>query len=89
MQVRANISACRIQVLPQTETTLLGAAILAGLGCGVYADLSAAGGAFKNEDGVIVEPDTVIHTIYRKKFARWQNLLERLSLKAGSEKQFS
>jgi sugar (pentulose or hexulose) kinase len=36
MQIRADISGCQVDVFPQTETTLQGAALLAGLGSGYY-----------------------------------------------------
>ncbi len=38
MQIKADVSGCDVDLLPQDETTLLGAALLAGLGAGVYRD---------------------------------------------------
>ncbi len=80
MQMRANITGCHIRVLPQSETTLLGAAILAGLGTGIYADLSDAGAAIQNEDGVILEPDTAIHALYQERFTNWLDILKRITI---------
>ena len=79
MQMRANITGCRIRVLPHSETTLLGAAILAGLGCEVYADLPAAGAAMMIEDGMIFEPDPAIHAIYREKLTSWLDIAEKVT----------
>lgn len=38
MQIKADVSGCCFQVLPIAEATLLGAAWVAGIGCGMYSD---------------------------------------------------
>lgn len=78
MQLRANISGCSIQVLPQMETTLLGAAILAGLGCGVYADLMAAKNALNYAPGKFQKPVPTIQALYKIIYIQWIEKLERI-----------
>ncbi len=85
MQMRANITGCRIRVLPHTETTLLGAAILAGLGSGVYKDLPAACAAIQNEDGVILKPDTAYPRNLQGKICQVAGIAGKAKCKSGLE----
>jgi sugar (pentulose or hexulose) kinase len=75
MQIRADVLGCPVDVLDQPETTLLGAALLAGLGAGIYT----------NEDEVSIAlaavpiqqymPNATRHAAYRQiyedTFLRW------------------
>jgi xylulokinase len=42
MQIKADVTGCDIQVAAEPEATLLGAAILTGIGNGIYLDLNDA-----------------------------------------------
>lgn len=84
MQLRADISGCRIHILPQSETTMLGAAIQAGLGCSFYENLQAAKAALMVEEGVIFEPEPAVYALYREKFFGWLEMLSKYSMKAQS-----
>lgn len=38
VQIKADVSGCRLELLTMPESTLLGAALLAGTGCGIFGD---------------------------------------------------
>lgn len=70
MQIKADVFGCPLDVLRQKETTLLGAALLAGLGSEVYPSASAA---MKQLQGVALEryePDSARHAIYRQLYEK-------------------
>lgn len=56
VQLRANVIGRTVEISLLEETTALGAAMIAGAGAGVYADLDAAYAAVRRP-GVLVEPD--------------------------------
>lgn len=68
MQLRADIFGCPVTVLPQTEATTLGAALLAGVGCGIYSDLAhmARNVSHLPDDGAVYAPDPQRHAAYRQ-----------------------
>jgi sugar (pentulose or hexulose) kinase len=68
LQIKADISGCRYKVLPFSETTLLGAAILAGTGSGQYSSLQEAVSAFSMGEPAIFSPDPSRQSIYRQKY---------------------
>jgi len=51
MQIKADVSGCEVDLLPQDETTLLGAALLAGLGAGAYRDEAELAGQLRASAG--------------------------------------
>lgn len=55
-QLKADVYGLPLQVNPVREAGSLGAALLAGVGCGMFADASAAMRAARREE-IIVEPD--------------------------------
>ncbi len=66
MQIRADVLGYPVEVLGQSEMTLLGAALLAGLGAGVYPGLAEVSAALPT---VIVEryiPDAANHALYNQ-----------------------
>lgn len=65
MRVKADISGCRFELLPHAEATLLGAAMVAGLGSGVYADAESAVAHTRRPGGEVYEPDPAQHAAYR------------------------
>jgi sugar (pentulose or hexulose) kinase len=68
MQIKADVSGCRYNVLPISETTLIGAAMLAGIGTGLYSSAQEAVSSFSMGEPIIFSPDPNRHTIYREKF---------------------
>ena len=56
-----------------TEAGALGAAILAGTGCGLYPSLADAANALVTLDRVFV-PDSARHAIYNQRFAQYRQL---------------
>ena len=66
MQIRADVLGCPVDVLGETETTLLGAALLAGLGAGVYAGLVEVNAALQAIPFERYLPDASRHAAYRQ-----------------------
>ncbi|WP_276357167.1 FGGY-family carbohydrate kinase [Cohnella caldifontis] len=67
LQIKANVSGRRIRVADHPETALLGAAMLAGIGAGVYGNLEQAMTAAadrRSED--VVEPHAAAFEKYRR-----------------------
>ena len=58
MSIKANAFACPLEVIDEPEATALGAALLAGVGAGLYKSLDAALAALDRKEHV-VEPDPV------------------------------
>lgn len=73
MQLKATVFNQAVIVTTMTEATSLGAALLGGLGAGVYADVPAALGQLKRDE-VVVEPlaeqvalyETYFHQVYQQ-----------------------
>jgi len=67
MQMKADMSGRALDVLQNVESTLLGAVILAGIGCGMYRDnqdaLQAVSIPFET-----VEPNREAHEFYRERY---------------------
>lgn len=70
MQIKANVFGCPLDVLEQREATLLGAALLAGIGSGVYADSQAAAAHLGGCCLERFEPDADRHAAYRQLYSR-------------------
>lgn len=76
LQIKADVSGCRVAVLPETQATALGAALLAGLGCGVYADWEALTGQLQHPPQAIYYPDHARHEAYLELYRRFVRLVE-------------
>lgn len=74
MQMKADISGRALDVLQDVESSMLGAAILAGIGSGVYAGLDEALQAV-HIPTEIVEPDMSRHQQYKE---RYQSVISTL-----------
>lgn len=68
LQIKADVSGCRIEIFPEVEATLLGAALAAGVGSGVYPDAPAALAAVAGSPRQVIQPDPKRHTAYRALF---------------------
>lgn len=65
LQVKADVQGIPLTIHPQSEATLLGAALLAGLGAGVYASPEEAVNSVQGErTPITVLPAETIHTQY-------------------------
>ena len=75
LQIKADVYGAPIHVPATDEATLFGAALIAGLGCGVYRNVDEALAVAAAQPTMIVEPDTERHSIYPERFeqfGRWQ-----------------
>lgn len=77
VRTRANILGAEIETSPLEETTALGAAMLAGVGTGVYRDLDDAYGEVRRE-GARVAPDPDAAARYRKLIPSYAGLQRSL-----------
>ncbi|TCZ75896.1 carbohydrate kinase [Paenibacillus albiflavus] len=68
MNIKADVTGCRITVSQVVEATLLGAAITAGIGVGVYKDANEAAASIREEQRNIVEPHAANHAAYKRIF---------------------
>ncbi len=70
MQLKADVSGCRIEAPAVPEATLLGAALAAGYGCGAFPSLEAAFAGLARPATRVYEPDPARHAAYRELFER-------------------
>ena len=68
MQLKADTTGCACEAVPHEELTLLGAALLAGVGAGVYGSVEEAQAAAARTPTVI-EPDSRAVAAYDELFA--------------------
>jgi sugar (pentulose or hexulose) kinase len=68
MQIKADISGCEIIAPTQPEATLLGAALAAGIGCGLYRDATEALARLAPQKVDTFYPDAENHAIYKRLF---------------------
>jgi len=66
LQIKANVSGCRIEASGEPEAALLGAALVAGIGCGLYASESGAFSALRPTPAEVFLPDGERHAVYRR-----------------------
>jgi sugar (pentulose or hexulose) kinase len=64
LQIKADVSGCAIQVSQEPDATLLGAALVAGIGCGIYADGESAHASLTRQPMITIEPNYKRHMIY-------------------------
>lgn len=77
MQNKADISGCQVSTLEIEEATALGAAMLAGVGVGVYGSLEEAVHQVK-KPGKIFEPDPKLVAFYAEMFQIYKELYPAL-----------
>lgn len=68
MQIKADVSNCSLIIPSIQEATLLGAALIAGLGCGVYKDEKEMAGNLAGNHPDEIIPNKTNHQKYRKLF---------------------
>jgi len=65
LQIKADVSGCTIEVPANIEATLLGAALVAGIGIGLYADANQARTMINTEPVHVYEPEDSHKLIYQ------------------------
>lgn len=79
LQIKADIYGAPLDALADDEATLLGAALVAGVGCGVYRDTAEALAVAARRPSTRLAPDSGRHQIYAARFdhgfAPWQRQL--------------
>jgi sugar (pentulose or hexulose) kinase len=68
LQIKADVSGVAVERFAEPEATLLGAALLAGVGAGVYTDHAAALAAARRAPAEVIEPDPHRHARCRELF---------------------
>lgn len=91
LQIKADVSGCRIEASAEPEATLLGAALIAGIGSGVYSSEAEAFNGLSLKPVEAFLPDAKRHTIYRRLYKQgYLPLQEALSHHFnGKEKEFA
>jgi sugar (pentulose or hexulose) kinase len=91
LQIKADVSGCRIEASAEPEATLLGAALVAGIGSGLYeSEAEAFNGLCLNPVEVFL-PDSERHALYRRLYEQgYLGLQEALSHHFnGIEREFA
>lgn len=65
LQIKADVSGCRIEASAAPEATLLGAALVAGIGGGLYANEAEAFNGLRLNPVEVFLPDPERHAVYR------------------------
>jgi sugar (pentulose or hexulose) kinase len=68
LQIKADVSGCRLEIPAVPEATLLGAALLAGIGRGLYANEAEAIAATRRPPLATIEPDNGRHAAYQQRY---------------------
>lgn len=66
MQIKADVGGCRFEVPAVAEATVFGAALVAGIGCGVYRDAAAALEQTRRPPTATFTPDQQRHAVYHR-----------------------
>jgi xylulokinase len=66
LQIKADVSGCRIEASAEPEATLLGAALVAGIGSELYANESEAFNGLALKPVEVFLPDRERHAVYRR-----------------------
>lgn len=77
LQIKADVSGCRIEASAEPEATLLGAALVAGIGNGLYASEDEAFAGLRSNPVEVFVPDPDRHTTYRQLFEQGYLLLQK------------
>jgi xylulokinase len=66
MQIKSDVSGCIFEVPALNEATLLGAALVAGIGCGLFKNETEARSSMVNSPGAMYHPSPSNHRKYRQ-----------------------
>jgi xylulokinase len=73
LQIKADVAGQPLRALATDEATLLGAALTAGAGCGVYRDATEAMAVAAALPATTIEPDMERHGRYAERFGQFQH----------------
>ena len=88
LQIKADVSGCQIEASAEPEATLLGAALVAGIGTGLYASESEAFAGLCSKPTEVFLPDGERHTIYRRLYEQGYLSLQKVLRQHFNENQF-
>ena len=88
LQIKADVSGCRIEASGEPEATLLGGALVAGIGTGVYASESEAFAGLCSKQVEIFLPNSERHASYRRLYEQGYLRLQEPLRQYFDEKQF-
>ena len=77
LQIKADVSGCRIEASAEPEATLLGASLVAGIGTGLYASETEAFAGLRTNPVDVFVPDPERHAVYRRLFEQGYLLLQK------------
>ena len=77
-QIVADVSNIPVIIPDQTEAACTGAAMLAGVGCGVYPSIEAAATRFIGGNKTMYQPDEGNVAVYEKKYREFSAILDNL-----------
>lgn len=77
-QIQADVYGRPVQTLRESETTALGAAILAGVGCGVFASVQEGVGAMVKV-ATEIQPDPARHRLYTELYGAYAKAYQGLT----------
>jgi xylulokinase len=87
LQIKADVSGCRIESSAEPEATLLGAALVAGIGSGLYAHEAEAFDGLCLKPVEVFLPDPERHAIYRDLYEQGYLRLQEALRHHFSEKE--
>lgn len=68
LQIKADVSGCRTEASTEPEASLLGAALISGIGCGFFKSAGSALDGLATQEVDIYMPDPDRHAIYQQLF---------------------
>jgi xylulokinase len=77
LQIKADVSGCRLEASAEPEATLLGAALVAAIGSGLYAGEAEAFAGLRANPVEVFLPDPGRHATYRRLFEQGYLLLQK------------
>jgi sugar (pentulose or hexulose) kinase len=81
LQIKADVSGIQLRLPHTTEATLLGAALTAGVGAGVYSSFAETNHVIPHRAYSVVEPDHAKHKLYQSIFEQGFTGLQDMLLK--------
>jgi sugar (pentulose or hexulose) kinase len=88
LQIKADVSGCRIEASAEPEASMLGVALVAGIGTSLYASESEAFAELCSNSGEVFLPNSERHAIYRRLYEQGYLLFQKALRQYSNEKQF-
>lgn len=77
-QIKADITGKRIKILDMNNAAVIGAALLAGVGAGIYKDIYEAAGKVEHKVYKTIEPDNQFREIYDARYQVYIQLYQQV-----------